>query len=382
MAGVVACVMWTGMVGMVVLNSTNQYTPPSRPPPSPSRVSRRNTTSYPLPGHTDAADTAVGPDLMILVLSAPDNRERRNLVRKIWTRSAAATCRQAGFSCVVRFFIGCSGCSPDLPTHMGKRLRVCPGVTSTLAKLLAAEHNDNQDLLVVDHHDTYKNSSGKFLVLLREIRRQFTAGAPMIAKVDDDVVVDMVGLMEHLLEDNPMMVPLLAHETWSTDFSTPPLWWGSMRTGSVLRRGRLGIDRTKVFRTVWPLFVRGTGWMMNGAMVRALADLEPDLSRNVWMEDTAFGMWVAYVATVRRSQLIKDAVCYLFDRRWGYFPDLFCVHSAHSMGIASFNPAILTATHTALCEGTFKCRSVDKNPNMPPVLLCGTDTEVQKQRPF
>ncbi|XP_029441424.1 beta-1,3-galactosyltransferase 4 [Rhinatrema bivittatum] len=118
-----------------------------------------------------------GPDppfLLCLVVSAPSHFQSRQAIRQTWGRT-----RELGGLGIRRLFVLGDPQAPEVQAQ------------------LEQESVEHKDLVQGTFHDTYRNLTLKTLMLLRWAGT-FCPEALFLLKVDDDVFVNMKGLVDHL----------------------------------------------------------------------------------------------------------------------------------------------------------------------------------------
>jgi len=202
------------------------------------------------------------PDLMVMVLSACNNTERREKVR--------AMMQQAKFT-NYKFLLGkCTG-----------------------------SDEEHGDLVHANITDTYKTSSQKLLLGMTAMLQRW--GFEWLMKVDDDALIHFTPLLEGLSR-MPRMLCARNDSGGDGGGSELPLWWGGFRMGAPMtEQGNPNqVDRAAVAPYLvhgqWPMYSWGSGHVMNRAGVQQIVQAKARWmgfaeASGVWMEDVAFGMW-------------------------------------------------------------------------------------------
>jgi hypothetical protein len=200
------------------------------------------------------------PQLLVMVLSACNNVERRGLVRAMMQREKFTN---------YKFLLGnCTG-----------------------------SDEEHGDLVHANLTDTYHTSSAKLLLGMEVMLRRWDF--EWLMKIDDDVLVRFTPLLQGLTR----MPRVLCRDDGATSVDVElPLWWAAFRRGapSFHVGGRNAVNFTAVqphlVNGQWPLFGFGSGHVLNRGAVHQIVQakehwMEFAERSGVWMEDVAFGIW-------------------------------------------------------------------------------------------
>ena len=243
---------------------------------------------------------------VVAVLSARDNRARRQAGRSVWLADFRRQSVAHGVPSRVVFVVGGGA-------------RGSAKAAAADAELLA-EQQRHRDLMFVDVEDTYHTSAQKMLGFYRQLHRGFGARCeaedrarcprPFVAviKMDDDAAV------------LPTAVPALAAAGFLDPLRSPaPRWHAGFRANKVpLRDGPRAIPRADWAADLWPVFAGGPGHVLNWAFVDWLGRHALALPTHVWMEDAAHGVWFDLPA--RATPADAGRACRLFDDRFPLVP--------------------------------------------------------------
>eukprot|EP00127_Corallochytrium_limacisporum_P005422 Clim_evm34s204 gene=Clim_evmTU34s204 len=141
-------------------------------------------TAYPTGGDT-VRPTRIYKDLVVLVVSAAGNKERRDVIRETWAKPQWSL-PSNGYSTDVLFVVG------------GKDL------TSAAASAVKNEHAEHGDMMLLPKtNDTYEALTDKVLEALRTAHTTYLYG--FVVKCDDDSFVDIPALQKSLHEEPDRM---------------------------------------------------------------------------------------------------------------------------------------------------------------------------------
>ena len=137
---------------------------------------QRNEFSY-LINNPDICSNSSGLNYLVYVHSAANHFKERHVLRTTWLNEELLRSRG-----IFRMFL--------LGRHDGKDAR-------NITDLLLAENEFHGDLVQGDFHDSYRNLSLKALMGMKWITN-YCSNVKLIIKLDDDVVVDFVKLLDLL----------------------------------------------------------------------------------------------------------------------------------------------------------------------------------------
>ncbi len=213
----------------------------NRPKPTPFTVDERalGPVVNPHPFKVLIGDTnmCAGKDvfLVIYVHTAPQNHQRRALVRETW----GATDQYAPDIVKIFFMMGLA-------------------MNSTDQKQVEKESKEHSDIVQEDFVDAYHNISYKAVGAFNWVSRH-CSHAKFVLKSDDDVFVNTFGLLKHF------------HDLDRTHTNTTGLLmcltWHKMH---VLREGKWNISSDVLPNEYYPPYCSGMGYIMTPDVAKAL----------------------------------------------------------------------------------------------------------------
>jgi len=209
---------------------------------------------------------ADGPDLLVLIVSAPHNAEKRAAIRETWLSSHHSEIR--GY-----FVVGVNG------------------LKQTDKRNLEEEDEEYEDLIFLDISDSYKGLTEKVLRMLEYAHNHFVA--KLLMKCDDDTFIN---------------TPLLAEEIRKSAYQQQRIYWGFFDgRAPVLKKGKWSEPSYQICDRYVPYALGGgyvISWKLVNFLARSLSDLK--VYQN---EDVSMGTWLAGIDVVR----IHDE---RFDTEW------------------------------------------------------------------
>ncbi|XP_022201810.2 UDP-GalNAc:beta-1,3-N-acetylgalactosaminyltransferase 2 [Nilaparvata lugens] len=133
------------------------------------------------------------------------------------------------------------------------------------------EKNHYNDIVLVDVVDVYRNLPKKII----EFYKWINANVKFVyaLKTDDDVFIDLPGVMRELSKANQ----------WN--------WWSCFRIGWPVRRAGKWRE-TVLNRTEYPPFPSGAGYVVDSLVVHFLVDNYENLVMDAQGEDVSMGIWL------------------------------------------------------------------------------------------
>ena len=210
--------------------------------------------------------------LLVLVLSAPNNKERRDIIRYSWKNSYT----EQGKQFLTKFVVG---------TY---KLRV-----EEIASIDAEMKQHNDMLLLADHHESYTNLTRK--VLQAFVWADQNVDFSYLLKTDDDSFLKLDAIESEL----------------KARTSPLPLYWGFVVKGnSPTKKGRWKELNWKLGRHYLP-YVAGGGYILSRDLVHLIVR-NADAVTLYKNEDVSVGVWVAPFKLERkgdkRFSLVKSFV--------------------------------------------------------------------------
>ncbi len=225
-----------------------------------TRCEQLNNTQWSQPTHTTAVSndlpkTADIPNnvLLVMVISTPEHRARRDAIRKTWMRSYVK--HEKKFA--VKFVIG------TLDRNV------------TVMESLISENKTFGDLLLLtDHLDTYQNLTRKVLHTFVWVDRN--TNYSFVLKIDEDSFpkLDQIELELKLRT------------------SRKPLYWGLVETRAIpKKRGRWADPHWKLCDKYLP-YALGLGYVLSKDLVHRIA-MNADGLTLYNNEDVSVGAWIS-----------------------------------------------------------------------------------------
>ena len=187
--------------------------------------------------------------LVIFVMSAPANKERRLVIRKTWALNLPKTVK-------VLFVLG---------------IKYLPYGNKTM---LTEERKLNQDLIVLPNLvDSYKQLTMKVIESMKWIMEHIAFD--YLFKVDDDTFVRVNELLNRL--------------QWK---STERLYWGFFNNGSEIARKGKWAEPNQYICDRYVSYALGGGYVLSNDLVAYIVDNSDKLKKFV-NEDVSVGTWLA-----------------------------------------------------------------------------------------
>ncbi|XP_017777710.1 PREDICTED: beta-1,3-galactosyltransferase 6 isoform X2 [Nicrophorus vespilloides] len=254
------------------------------------------------------------PDLIIFILSAPKNLDRRNAIRETWLKLKIhypdVNNENVKFKIKHYFVIGSLGLSIDEVLH------------------LSSEQSLHGDMLILPIQDSYKNLTYKVLKSFTWLREQtdFGLGFKYVLKCDDDSFVRIDSLAQEIMQIeilylkseidlnnlNANMSPYIKlnaqfNEKVASDKFN--LYWGYFNGNAKIKTSGKWKENNWILCDNYIPYALGGGYIISKGLVKYLADNADNL-RLYNSEDISVGAWLAPVNNVIRIHDIR------FDTEW------------------------------------------------------------------
>lgn len=286
-----------------------------------------------------STDQVVSPNeifLVILVLSAPKNVARRNVIRQTWLNlkpKIEETQKKdsddlTGFEYDARGFLQQDTMYRQMislerfkkkiskamhrPLLIDLNLRVLHYFATGTESLpfiemdsLTKEHAKYNDLLLLsDLNDSYSNLTQKLVQSLGAINN--IQKFKYLLKVDDDSYVKLDYLLEDLYEyDN-----IVNSKQYSVKFVRPELYWGYFNgRASIKMRGQWKERNFNLCERYLP-YALGGGYLISKNLVQYIAMNHLTLSRYI-SEDVSMGVWLSAFRNINRKHDIRFDTAYM-----------------------------------------------------------------------
>lgn len=268
--------------------------------------------------------------LVILILSAPDNIERRNAIRetwlslqphhnsthsqhiyiptydgsgflrqesiedqvhslemyKIWLKTRQFTDQSSTVKVVHKFAVGTTG------------------LTTTRQKQLISESNSHNDLLLIDDlQDSYKNLTKKLVLSLKSISESHSFH--YLLKCDDDTYVKLDIMLTHLSDYHGRVS--------SFDFGpnpVPELYWGYFNgKANIKTHGQWKENNFNLCSKYLP-YALGGGYIISQQLVQYV-DTNSEILNLYTSEDISVGIWFSSMRNVFRKHDCRFDTAYM-----------------------------------------------------------------------
>lgn len=284
---------------------------------------------------TDATLSSNEIFLVILVLSAPKNVARRNVIRQTWLNlkpkieeSKKNSDDTTGFEYDARGFL----LQDNMYRQMISLERFKKKITKTSLRpllkdlnvnilhyfaigteslpfvetdSLTKEHAKYKDLLVLNNlSDSYSNLTQKLLQSLSAINNIQTF--KYLLKVDDDTYVKL----DYLLEDLYDYDDLISSKQFSLNFLKPELYWGYFNGRATIKtRGQWKEKHFNLCDRYLPYAIGG-GYIISKDIVHYIARNQHSLNRYV-SEDISMGVWLSSFRNIYRKHDVRFDTAYM-----------------------------------------------------------------------
>ncbi|XP_066155454.1 beta-1,3-galactosyltransferase 6 [Euwallacea fornicatus] len=256
------------------------------------------------------------PELIILIVSAPNNLERRNVIRRTWLKLGRKSAIPAGYKFKHYFVIGSLNLSTDQVLHM------------------SAEQSSFADILILPINDSYENLTEKVLKSFTWLDEQFNYGLgyKYALKCDDDSFINL----PELLKEIPKMENMLANSNLQFPLNLPPeklnhficvnvqsnvktnkenftanmsLYWGYFHGNAKIKTSGKWKETDWITCDRYAPYALGGGYILSKPLVSFIAK-NTDYLRTFKSEDISVGLWLSPVTDVIRIHDIR------FDTEW------------------------------------------------------------------
>ena len=231
------------IIGIEIINRTveainNHNNPPERASvisTTPSRENcflRKYCFSF-LQVPPNVCDRETPPFLFTFVFSLPSNEDRRQLIRSTWGSNTIFKEKQLRVVFIV-----------------GKETDSDPSDT------LQAEAISHNDIIIINVSESFRNLTLKAIYGLH-IANYYCPNAGFVMKTDDDMLVNMFSLLQHI--DNLDRINTLMCHVW--------------QKSAVFRGGRYGVSKAAFDKSFYPPFCSGSGYVMTSDVATVLLEL-------------------------------------------------------------------------------------------------------------
>ncbi|XP_033198509.1 beta-1,3-galactosyltransferase 6 [Bombus vancouverensis nearcticus] len=203
--------------------------------------------------------------LMVLILSNPDNLERRATIRKTWLAQKQAT--------VKHFFV------------IGTL-----DILSEQRKTLHSEQQKFDDLLLLSRlPDSYGTLTKKVLHAFKEIYEYYEFD--FVMKCDDDTFALVHKILKEL-------------DKWDSKGTKKELYWGFFNGKAHVKRSGPWKETDWILCDYYLPYALGGGYILSYNLVKFIA-INADIFKLYKAEDVSVGVWIAPLANIERKHDIR-----------------------------------------------------------------------------
>ncbi|KAL1513377.1 hypothetical protein ABEB36_002796 [Hypothenemus hampei] len=256
------------------------------------------------------------PELIIIIMSAPKNLDRRSVIRSTWLSLGKKTGLTSSFKFKHYFVLGSIGLSNDEVLH------------------LSAEQSEFSDILILPIHDGYENLTGKVLKSFEWLDEQYNYGLgyKYVLKCDDDSFVNLplllseIPKMEKTLSNSNLKFPLnlspeelnqfittdvQMNENVKTNFhiNNVSLYWGYFHGNAKIKTAGKWKENDWITCDRYVPYALGGGYILSKPLITFLAN-NAKYFRTFKSEDVSVGLWLSPVTNIIRIHDIR------FDTEW------------------------------------------------------------------
>ncbi|CAG9863514.1 unnamed protein product [Phyllotreta striolata] len=246
------------------------------------------------------------PDLIVLILSAPTNFEKRSVIRDTWLKLRAA--EESEFTYKHYFVIG----TAYLPSHVQKRLN--------------NEQIQQNDVLLLPMEDSYANLTDKIKLSFHWLNTQFDYGLVFkyVFKCDDDSFVNLNELVLCLssLETDVVEGKLtgyieenVANQIISTNYQNSGtsrkvyLYWGYFNGNAKVKTKGKWKESNWIASDRYLPYALGGGYLLSKELVSYIGRNNEHL-KSFNSEDISVGLWLSPINGIYRIHDVR------FDTEW------------------------------------------------------------------
>lgn len=257
------------------------------------------------------------PELIILILSAPKNLDRRTIIRDTWlTLDKSSVSSSVQYRFKHYFVIGSMGLTNDQVLH------------------LSAEQSQYSDILILPMYDSYTNLTEKVLKSFEWLDGQYDYGLGFkyVLKCDDDSFINL----HYLLAEIPKMEYTLANSNLQFALNLSPeklnhfittnvqtnekvannilvqnmsLYWGYFHGSAKIKSGGKWQESNWISCDRYVPYALGGGYVLSKSLVSFIGK-NSEYLRTFKSEDVSVGLWLAPVNNIIRIHDIR------FDTEW------------------------------------------------------------------
>ncbi|XP_012523331.1 beta-1,3-galactosyltransferase 6 [Monomorium pharaonis] len=270
--------------------------------------------------------------LIVLILSEPDNLERRNTIRKTWLASRDAAVRH--------FFV--IGTQDILPEQRDT---------------LHSEKEKFDDLLLLPRlQDSYGTLTKKVLHALQAVHERYNFD--YLLKCDDDSYVLVHKILKEL-------------DRWQSKGTRRELYWGFFNGRAQVKRSGPWKEADWILCDYYLPYALGGGYILSYNLVKFIAN-NADILKLHNSEDVSVGLWLAPLANIERKHDVRFDTEY---RSRGCSNQYIITHKQTIQSMRSMHEYYETSG--ALCPKEVRNRmSYQYNWTAPPSQCCNRQSGI------
>ncbi|ENN79519.1 beta-1,3-galactosyltransferase 6 [Dendroctonus ponderosae] len=246
------------------------------------------------------------PELIILVLSAYKNLERRNAARHSWMQVGRKAVTGNSYNFKPYFVIGSLGLTNDDILH------------------LSSEQSRFADILILPIHDRYEKLAEKVLRMFQWLSEQLKYGLDFkyALKCDDDTFVNVPALlsavqqMEKTLETSSFQTPPEKFNSFITTnvqcndqssglhLANMSWYWGYFNGNAHVKAGGKWKESEWIACDKYVPYALGGGYILSKPLVSYIANNAANL-RLFKAEDVSVGLWLAPITNIIRIHDVR-----------------------------------------------------------------------------
>ncbi|RVE40918.1 hypothetical protein evm_014431 [Chilo suppressalis] len=304
----------------------------------------------------------------VLVLSGPENEDRRDVIRSTWGRFSENIFVENGERLYKwnHTWIGESKKQPLIKVFFTIGIS---GLKTDKLDKLKRELNRNDDLLLLDLKDSYKALTSKVLSSLKWLNGNLK-NLKYVIKCDDDSFVRIDLIVKDLEAYAPEMNDRSLKEYVSFKSSLPSykgLYWGYFDgRARAFSKGKWQENTWFLCDTYLP-YALGGGYVISKSIVKYLAQ-NADFLSLYNSEDVSMGVWTAALHSINRVHDIR------FDSEWisrGCSENMLVRHKQSSGNMFQMYRTLVQSNGEKLCKTEVLNRqSYSYNWNVLPSKCC------------
>ncbi|CAG9782969.1 unnamed protein product [Diatraea saccharalis] len=283
----------------------------------------------------------------VLVLTGPENEERRNVIRSTWAKFAENIFIENGETLYKwnHTWIGETKKQPLIKVFFAVGI---DGLQADKLHKLKLEMHRNDDLILLDLYDSYRMLSTKVLYSMKWFNDHLK-GLKYLVKCDDDSFVRIDLIVKDLETFAPEMngQPLKEYVSFKTVLpSYKGLYWGYFDgRAKTLSKGKWKEKSWFLCDTYLP-YALGGGYVISKSIVNYIAQNSDFLSLYN-SEDVSMGVWTAALDGINRVHDLR------FDSEWksrGCSENMLVRHKQTSSDMFQMYKSLVNSHGEKLCK--------------------------------